>query len=247
MFMICNILTFRHGPFPIKPAKIKPILSVRNPGHNDIYLFMSLFNMVLLAFKALNNLEADMKGVVFRSFESFVAKRFGDEITEDAMALPSLSTGGAFTNVGDYPPSDFLTLAISVAEQTKTPITELVTDFGEALFHILASAHADMVKAYDNAIALLSVIENVIHRDVRKLYTNAQLPRFDILDRQGDNYLHMDYSSARPFADLAEGLIKGCLDHFDVKEISSIIREDIKTDGTHSRFKVSINQNGTDG
>jgi len=183
-----------------------------------------------------------MKGVVFRSFETFVINRFGEDVIEDAMALPTLSTGGAYTAVGDYPPSDFLTLAVSVAEQTKTPIPTLVTHFGETLFHILAGTHSDMVKGYDTAIDLLSVIENVIHRDVRKLYTNAQLPRFDILDRSGNNYLHMEYSSARPFADLAEGLIIGCLDHYGVKEISSIVRDNIKADGTHSRFKVSVNQ-----
>ena len=188
-----------------------------------------------------------MKGIVFRSFETFVAERFGEDIIEDAMEQPELSTGGAFTNVGNYPPSDFLTMVVFVAEQTKTPVPVLVTDFGEALFHILAGAHTDMVKGYDNAIALLSVIENVIHRDVRKIYTNAELPRFDILDRKGDSYLHMDYSSARPFADLAEGLIKGCLDHYGVKEISSIMREDIQPDGTHSRFEVKIDQNGKTG
>jgi len=188
-----------------------------------------------------------MKGVVFRSFETFVTDRFGEDVIEDAMNQPDLSTGGAFTNVGNYPPSDFLTMVIFVAEQTKTEVPDLVTDFGEALFHILAGAHSDMVKGYDNAIALLSVIENVIHRDVRKLYTHAELPRFDILERKGNNYLHMDYSSARPFADLAEGLIIGCLEHFGVKEFSSILREDIKADGTHSRFKVSIDQNGKNG
>ena len=43
-----------------------------------------------------------MKGIVFRSFESFAVQRFGESIIEEAMDQPSLSTGGAFTNVGDY-------------------------------------------------------------------------------------------------------------------------------------------------
>jgi len=184
-----------------------------------------------------------MKGVIFRSFEAFVAERFDEDIIEQAMEHPNLSTGGAYTNVGIYPHSDFLTLAVSVSEQTNTPVNILARDFGEALFHILAEAHSEMVAAYDNAIGLLSVIESVIHRDVRKIYTNTELPRFDILEHDEGRFVHMDYSSTRPFADLAEGLIRGCLDHYGVKALSSILREDIKPDGTHTRFKVSINQN----
>lgn len=178
--------------------------------------------------------------MVFRSFEAFVSEKFGDDVVETLMSHPDLSTGGAYTSIGNYPHTDFLTLAGSLADETGVPLKSLVTDFGEALFHILAGAHQDMVKGYKSALDLLSVIESVIHRDVRKLYSDTELPRFDIIEKRNQDFLHMAYSSARPFADLAEGLIWGCLDHYDVKEISLLERHDVATDGTHTEFKILI-------
>ena len=186
-----------------------------------------------------------MKGMVFRSFEDFVSDRFGDVIVDQVMSHPDLSTGGSYTSIGDYPHTDFLTLAVDVAVKTKTPLKKLVRDFGEALFHILGGAHSDLIANFDSAIDLLSVIESVIHRDVRKIYSNTELPRFDVVEKTGQSYLHLVYTSSRPFADLAEGLINGCLDHYGVKEISSIDRYDVKPDGTHTEFKIQIDaQNG---
>jgi len=183
-----------------------------------------------------------MKGIVFRSFEGFIADIHGEEVADAIMAQPALSTGGAYTTVGNYPHGEFIALAVSASEHTSTPLKQLVRSFGEALFHILGNAHSDMVAAHVTPIALLSVIETVIHRDVRKIYSNTELPRFDVLEREGDRYLHLEYSSARPFADLAEGLILGCLEHYGVKEISSIERYDLKPDGTHSTFKITVDQ-----
>lgn len=179
-----------------------------------------------------------MKGIVFRAFESFVEARFPNGLADDMLTLETLESGGAYTTVGYYPHTEFLAIAIHVAETTKTPINQLVKDFGQALFYDLAGAHPDMIKTYNSPIGLLAVIESVIHRDVRKLYTSTELPRFDVTERDGDRGLTMKYSSSRPFADLAEGLIWGCLDFYRVKEISSVIRHDVASDGTHSVFKV---------
>jgi len=186
-----------------------------------------------------------MKGIVFRSFESFVSDRFGENVVDVAWEQPELTTGGAFTTIGHYPNSDFLTLVGSVSHTTQLPANQLVKDFGEALFKVLAGAHHEMVMQFKTPIALLSVIETVIHRDVRKIYTNTELPRFDVIEQDGDVFLHLEYSSARPFADLAEGLIMGCLKHYNVGDSSSVERNDVKPDGTHSRFKISIESNGT--
>ena len=182
-----------------------------------------------------------MKGMVFRAFENFVESRWPDELADDMMSLDSLPSGGAYTTVGNYAHSEFLTMAVYVAETTKTPIKSLVTEFGEVLFQNLASAHTEMVKSYKSPIELLAVIESVIHRDVRKLYDNTELPRFDVKSHIPEKSIELEYSSARPFADLAHGLIWGCLDFYGVKEISSVKRNDVTQDGTRSVFKVTTN------
>jgi len=185
-----------------------------------------------------------MKGIIFRSFETFVSERFGDGIVDQVWEQPALSTGGAFTTIGNYPHSDLITLVAMVSEKSGLAASALIRDFGEALFGTLGTVHSDLVAQFKTPIALLSVIETVIHRDVRKIYNNTELPRFDVIDQKGDEFLCLDYSSARPFADLAEGLILGCLSHYNVKDSSYVERDDIKPDGTHSRFKISINSNG---
>ena len=179
-----------------------------------------------------------MKGMVFRSFQGFVEREFSEVLVDDMLSLESLESQGAYTSVGYYPHSEFLSLVVHVSEATQIPISKLVKSFGAALFKDLASAHAEMIAGYQSPIELLSEIESVIHVDVRKLYDNSELPRFDVQQRDGDRQIKLEYSSSRPFADLAEGLIYGCLDHYGLKESSSVLREDIQPDGTHSVFNV---------
>lgn len=181
-----------------------------------------------------------MKGVVFKSFEAFIEERWSDNLSDQALSVDGLSTAGAYTTVGDYPHSDIITMAAFVAQKAGIPVSELVRDFGEYLFHVLAGAHADLVASFSSCIDLLSSIESVIHRDVRKLYSNAQLPRFDVENRDGDHSLRLVYRSARPFADLAEGLIAGAFDHYGVKGKSSLVRYDVSSDGTHAIFEIVV-------
>lgn len=181
-----------------------------------------------------------MKGMVFRAFTSFIEQRFSDELADNVLDLPELSTGGAYTTVGNYPYTDMLSMAVFVSEKTGFPVSELVNAFGEHLFHVLAAGHKDMVDAHTSAPEFLSVIETVIHRDVRKLYDNTELPSFDVEAYDSHKSVTLLYASSRPFADLAEGLITGCLDYFDVKDCASIERLDLNPDGTRTRFKVNV-------
>jgi hypothetical protein len=183
-----------------------------------------------------------MKGAIFKAFETFVEEQFSLSVADHALSSDGLSTSGVYSNVGNYPHSDFLTMAVAVSERTKTPIAELVTDFGFYLFGVLAGSHKDIIAGMDSSIDLLAGIENVIHRDVRKLYSDAKLPRFDVLERDKNSMIHLEYSSGRPFADLAHGLINGALGHYGVNEISSVERYDVNPDGTQSRFRVLINE-----
>ena len=65
----------------------------------------------------------------------------------------------------------------------------------------------------DSAFTFLASIDGHIHVEVRKLYPDAELPRFECR-MLGPSQMEMIYTSSRPFADLAEGLIVGCAKHF---------------------------------
>ena len=75
------------------------------------------------------------------------------------------------------------------------------------------------------------------HGEVRKLYPDAELPTFTC-DTSTPGRLTMLYRSSRPFADLAEGLIAGCVAHFG--EPMLMHRDNIaNSHGTHVRFVLT--------
>ena len=55
--------------------------------------------------------------------------------------------------------------------------------------------------------------------------------------------LVMGYRSARPLADLADGLIRGCIEHFG--EPIRVVREDLPGEpGTSARFVLILDPEG---
>ncbi len=188
-----------------------------------------------------------MKGVVIKSFEAFLEDGGHEALADEAFSLETLSSNGAYTNVGNYPASDLISMVVHISEKTGQPAGLLVRDFGEYLFHVLASAHADIIEGFTSCVDMLAGIESVIHRDVRKLYSSAELPQFDVENRDGDQSITLVYRSSRPFADLAEGLIRGAFAHYGIKKVSSLNRYDLAPDGTHSKFEVAVSNGNAAG
>lgn len=186
-----------------------------------------------------------MKGMVFKSFEAHVEKTYGEDTLDLILDQPELSAGGAFTSVGNYPPSDLVCMVGALSKQTGQPVPQHVRQFGVDLFGVLAESHAEIMTKFKGCLELLAGIESVIHRDVRKLYPEAQLPRFDVEAHEEGRFLRLVYRSARPFADLAEGLIHGAIAHFGVSELARVSRENLAEDGTHAAFEITIDQPAT--
>lgn len=177
-----------------------------------------------------------MKGLIIRNFAEFVEEIFGDEVTDDMLSLTGLSSGGAFTNVGSYPPDDMIMMVSFLSERTGITIPDLLRTFGRSLFNTLGSAHPELMARFPTCYDMLVGIETVIHRDVRKLYNTNELPRFDVVERKGNERLVLRYTSKRPFADLADGLIHGAVSHYGITETTEIKRTDLSNDSTRADF-----------
>jgi len=186
-----------------------------------------------------------MMGMVMRSFASFVEDHFGEEVADKALSTEGLSTDGAYTTVGYYPTDDLVKMVVTTSQKTNIEAPVLIQRFGFDLFSKLASGHADMMVDYQEPIDLLASIESVIHVNVRRLYKDTELPRFDVVERDGNRELKLAYNSTRPFADLAHGLIHGCLNHFGAEERSTVEREDLEQDGTSTLFKIVVQPEGS--
>ena len=90
-------------------------------------------------------------------------------------------------------------------------------------------------KASDNAFDFLESIEKYIHVEVKKLYPDAQLPKFKTT-RLSDTTLEMIYYSERSMADFALGLIEKTFEHYEEK--ATIAREDLTENGSEVKFLI---------
>jgi hypothetical protein len=170
-----------------------------------------------------------VKGVILTSFLGWVEATRGLVVT-DAMlvdAEPSLSTGGAYTSVGNYPASELSALAACLAAHEGVTSADILREFGIAAFPQLGALHPSWLEGMDDLYALLSRIEGVIHTEVRKLYSDAQPPLITA-EKEQDGTIRVTYASHRDLVPLCQGLIEGAALHFgedcDV-DVVSVVRE----------------------
>jgi hypothetical protein len=178
-----------------------------------------------------------MKGIVFTEFLEMVEAQFSPALADRIVCAASLPSGGAYTSVGTYDHGEMWSLVIELGRATGTPVPHLMHAFGEHLFHRFAIVYPTSFENVSCAFDFLQGLETVIHSEVRKLYPDAELPRFDIAERSA-RHMVMVYRSQRHFADLAEGLLRGCTRHFD--EPIEIARENLPADrGSAARFTLT--------
>ncbi|MGC6494537.1 MAG: heme NO-binding domain-containing protein [Myxococcota bacterium] len=154
-----------------------------------------------------------MLGVVFTEFLEMVEDRFSMDTVDAILDATNTTTDGSYTAVGQYKAEEILALVVALSDHTNTPVPTLVRAFGQHLFPRLAKGHPETVAGLDSSLQLLEHIESHIHVQVRKLYPNAELPHF-ATERHGEHSITMTYSSSRPLAGLALGLIEGCAEYF---------------------------------
>jgi len=155
-----------------------------------------------------------MKGVVFTEFLEMVESEFSNDLADELIETCDLPSGGVYTAVGTYDHTEIVTLVVRLSELTGKEAPELIHHFGVYLFGRFAVLYPKFMEGHDSAMDFLEGIESIIHAEVRKLYPDAQLPRFDV-ERVNKDKLIMIYSSERHLGDLAHGLIEQCIVHFE--------------------------------
>ena len=155
-----------------------------------------------------------MKGVVFTEFLQMVEDRFSADMVDDIIDDANLPSGGAYTAVGTYPHEEIVALVVALSQRSGLAVPDLLRTYGEHLFGIFVRGYPGFFAGVTDAFDFLAGIEDIIHAEVRKLYPDAELPRFDVERRDDDQELVLLYDSRRHFEDLAEGLMRGCIAHF---------------------------------
>src|SRR5262245_3661714 len=170
-----------------------------------------------------------MKGILFTDFIEFVER-------ELPVAAGKLAVG-AYSPLGNYPEDELRALVTSAAEHAGVPPDEVLKRFGSHLFRTLATLYPVFLDGVGSSLELLGGIETYVHGEVSKLYPDAEFPSFEVHPSAAGR-LELVYRSRRPFADLAEGMIRGCIAWFGDRV--ELARQDLDAgDGHAARFTLS--------
>lgn len=179
-----------------------------------------------------------MKGVVFTKFIEMVEEAYSVDLAEEILEESDLPSGGAYTAVGTYDHQEMVALLVTLSQKTGQSVPDLLRAFGRYLFGQFAKLYPAFFVGVDNSIDFIARIENVIHVEVLKLYPDAQLPKFDVLEHTPD-FLRIVYRSDRHLGDLAQGLIESCIEHFGEAGLVTLEREDLPEQGQPVCFRLT--------
>lgn len=175
-----------------------------------------------------------MKGIIFTEFLEMVEQGYGWDVVDEIIIQSYLPNDGAYTAVGTYPYEQLITLVQSLSQKVDVSVAELLIVYGRFLFGRFFVSYRHFFDNIDNSFQFIQQIDNYIHVEVRKLYPDAELPQFTY-NTISPSTLEVIYCSERPFADFAQGLLQGCIDHFSEQVI--LLRQNVgKEPGTHAKF-----------
>jgi hypothetical protein len=179
-----------------------------------------------------------MKGFIFTEFLEMIEARYSANVLEQTVSAAQLPSGGAYTAVGTYDHGEFWSLVCELSKVTDVPVPDVFKQYGEFLFARLTTVYGHLLQPMHSSFDLLQALDGVIHAEVRRLYPDAEPPRFDVVER-GPRRMVLIYSSKRHFADLAEGLVRASFQHFG--ERGMITRENMTSeDGSRVRFTLTL-------
>ena len=177
-----------------------------------------------------------MKGVVFTEFLELVHKKYGEEIMDLIIEASDLPSGAAYSSAGNYNHAELLTLVQTLSEAVRVPVSDLFKDFGQYLFTRFAVRYPQFLTGVTSSFEFFDRIESHVHVEVKKLHPDAELPLIEV-EWLSDDRIHLIYSSTRPLAALAEGLMLGTITHF--QERIAVRKLRASNDGTFFRFELA--------
>jgi hypothetical protein len=189
--------------------------------------------------------EADVKGFLFTELLDFADRELGPDAVARLRTRDGERATERYHAAGNYEHTELLDLADQLAASAGTTRADLLRRFGRALFGHFAAMYPAFVAGTESALTFLANLEPYVHRELQELYVDAQFPVLECTWLDG-GWLRMIYRSRRRLADLAEGLIEGCIAHFG--EAIGVRREDLPAeDGQAVCFELmEASRPGTD-
>jgi len=157
-----------------------------------------------------------MKGFIFTNFIDFVEKSFGLEMVDKMIYNSDLKSKGVYSAFNSYDFSELQSMLTYVCSKSGMESKIALEEFGKFVFPYLIGKHSYIIERYKDPLELIAGIESHIHVEVKKLYEDAELPTFSVVEKT-KNQLGIIYQSKRGLTYFAIGLMKATLSHFNVK------------------------------
>ncbi len=170
-----------------------------------------------------------MLGLIFTTLVDMVEEKFSPELADEILTEANFPHGGAYTAVGYYDFDEIVTMVTLLSEKTGLSPNDLIRAFGTYLFECFTETHAHLLTDKQSLFSVLSSLDNDIHQQVLKLYNEASLPSFRVLE-QSDNEMKLEYTSERHLEPLAVGLMEGAARYFGYDSLN--IQQEKVTDNT---------------
>lgn len=152
-----------------------------------------------------------MKGIIFNILEDVVVAEHGEAVWD--VLLDVAQSEGVWTALGNYDDAEIGRLVRAAAAALDVSPDTVLRWFGRAAIPRLAERYPEFFEPHAETHAFLLTLNDVIHREVVKLYPGARTPRFGF-EEPGGRVLMVEYVSARQMCALAEGMIEGAADHY---------------------------------
>lgn len=154
-----------------------------------------------------------MLGMVFTELIEMVETEFSVQMADAIVQDSGLAHGGAYTAVGYYDHQELMALVQALSARSGLGVDTLVRRFGHHLMSRFALGYPTFFAGGQGLFEFLVSVDSRIHVEVRKLYPEARLPRFELVACDARS-LVLRYQSPRHMVALALGLIEGAVDHF---------------------------------
>lgn len=179
---------------------------------------------------------AAVKGVVYNLLETCVSTEYGEDTWDDL--LESAALDGAYTSLGSYPDADLRVLVSAASTALDRPENEIIRWFGARALPLLAEQYPEFFERHACTRDFVLALNRIHHAEVRKLYTDADLPTFSF-DGSTEDVIVMGYRSKRRLCAFAEGLLEGAASHFGerllIEQPDCMLRGD-----AHCTLRISV-------
>jgi len=181
-----------------------------------------------------------MKGIVFIELLQTLERHHGTKTLQSVIEKANLPNNGVYNSEEFYSFDELGKIISAISKETKTDTPLILRDLGKHLFQKLAVLYPEIPTKKANALEFIASVETYIHPEIRKIYPNAQLPKF-VIEKQDVQSLTMLYISDKKFEAFVWGLMLGCAEYY--KQALDIEYTPVEKQQNYSvRFKIQTDK-----